>query len=1194
MMSLADDTPASVPVPFVHLHTHSQFSLLEASSRIEDMVATAKAQGAPAVALTDTGNLYGAVAFYTQAKAAGLNPIVGVELAVVDGDYTDRSSKQPTYNVVLLCQNWQGYQHLVKLVSLAHTEGFYYRPRINWALLAQYAEGLVCLTDCLHGPLGYQVLRGYANKAQERLQWLKATFGERLFVELQDHGTGPELQVIAELVRLAQEEKVPLVLTNDTRFTHAGQEQVVDILLCMQQGTTLKDPNRRQRFGPAYYMKSGEEMLALFPHLPREVVAQAAANTLNVAELCQLQWPMGESILPQYPLPQGKTEDAYLRDLSYTQAKAYYPVNEAGELPPHVVERLEFELGIIANMGFPAYFLIVWDFIDYAKRQGIPVGPGRGSAAGSLIAYVLGITGLCPLEHNLLFERFLNPERVSMPDIDIDFCIERRGEVIEYVNQRYGTERVCQIATFGTLAARAALKAVGRVLEMPFEESNRLSKMIPALPGTKLKEALEEGMELQREYAASPVVKEWVDLALQLEGLACNVGTHAAGVVISKDPLDEVIALQHSKDGQLISQFTMGDLEKLGLLKMDFLGLRNLTIIHHTLEHLKQEEGDLPPLNMDHLNLEDPAVYELLTAGDTDGVFQLESGGMKQLMRDLKPNTFEDINALVALYRPGPLNSGMAKSFVDRKHGREAVDYPHPSLEPILKPTYGTIVYQEQIMQIAQVLAGYSLGQADLLRRAMGKKKAEVMAKEREGFVAGATANGVHEDLANSLFDTMSEFAAYCFNRSHSAAYALLAFQTAYLKAHHPVAYLAALLSSVRDNQDKLQHYLVMGRRMAIAVRPPCVQHSSLDFKPVHAANEGEGQHIRFGLASIKGIGQAAAQSLLDARAKDGAFRGLEDFLKRVDGKVLNRKALEALILCGALSSFGYSRRHLLHNLEAMVRFAEEASHRASTGQASLFDLMATSGGEADEASAGASALHFSGDGALEFPEEELQRYEKELLGFYLTSHPLDGIKTKLPLCITHTLLELAEQEDNTEVRVGGLITSATLRMSRKNKPLLVGTLEDFTATREFIAFGDAVDRLRPVLVEGQRVLLKARLSFKSDEEDSSFSLIGIEAQPLAELEPLVLTFSAPPSYEVLVHLASVLRQHAPAKAEPKARSHSFGRPADKATGPVVPVVLRWGGQAQPWQVGAGFWVSPGQLPALRHQLGQLPQLVVS
>jgi DNA polymerase-3 subunit alpha len=1130
--------------PFVHLHVHSQYSLLEASSRIKDLVKVATSFAMPALALTDSGNLYGAVDFYKSCNASGIKPIVGAEIAVIDGDISDKSTRKATVQVVLLCKNYKGYQNLAKLLSIAHLEGFYYRPRINWDMLETHAEGLILLSDCTHGPIGYHVLRGHRDEAKAHLAWLKRVFKDDVYVELQDHHIGTEMQITQEAVALADAFEMEVVLTNDSRFTAKGQGETVDILLCMQVGTTLSDENRRKKFNEQYYLKSPEEMSELLQHLPKGVIEKAMANTLKVAEKIELDWPMGESLLPAYPLPDGENEASYLEKLVIDYSKKKY----GDPLPEEIQARADYELGIINAMGFPAYFLIVWDFMNWAREQGIPVGPGRGSAAGSLVAYVLGITNIDPIEHSLLFERFLNPERVSMPDIDIDFCIERRGEVIDYVGKRYGAERVCQIATFGTLAAKAAVKAVARVLEIPFEESNRISKMIPSTPGTKLADALAEGMELQKELDAQPHLKRWIDLAVDLEGTACNVGTHAAGVVISKDPLHEVIALQASKDGMMISQCTMGDLEKLGLLKMDFLGLRNLTIIRNTLKLIEKAGKPLP--DIEKIHLDDVDTYKLLTAGDTDGVFQLESSGMKTLVRDLKPSVFEDINALVALYRPGPLNSGMAKNFVDRKHGREAISYPHPSLQGILEPTYGTIVYQEQIMQIAQVLAGYSLGRADLLRRAMGKKNAEVMEKERDGFVQGCVANNVDATLANDLFNVMSEFAAYCFNRSHSAAYAFIAYQTAYLKCHYPVEYLSALLSSVRDSLDKIQHYILTGRKMGIAVLAPSVESSDVDFTPSLDA-----QAIRFGLASVKGVGVGVVEAIVKTR-EEAPFSSLEDFLKRSNTKILNRKTMEALILAGALESFGYTRKHLMNNLETIFNYAEQCHKQAETGQASLFDLL----GASDDGNA-MSGLLLQGDASEEFSDEDIQRHEKDLLGFYVTSHPLDNIKDTLPLMTTHRLSELPKLNDGDVVRVGGLISSVQHRLSKKNKPLIIGVVEDFTGEREFIVFGKAVEQLKPVLEAGKKLILKAKVSFRGDDSEQ-FSLVLNEALPIEACQPFELSFSAPPTYEEWVFLAKTLREH-----------HGD-----------VPTILHFSDGTR-LKTGERFWVNPSGFTQLKQSL---------
>jgi DNA polymerase-3 subunit alpha len=1092
--------------PFVPLHVHTQYSLLDGTTRIPDLVAWAQANNAPAAAITDHGVMYGAVEFYNAAKAAGIKPIIGCELYVVDGDITDRNSRKPYHHLVLLAKSHKGYQNLVKLVSIGQLEGFYYKPRVNWELIEAHSEDLVALTACLNGPVAHPVMRGNMEEGRDRARRLKAVFGEDVYLEIMDHGQDMEARFSAEACRIAAEVGMELVITNDSHFTRPEDLRMHEMILCLQAGKTLNDPNRVNPYGPAYCLKNGDEMAQLFRHLDPATVSRALDNTLVIADKCDLVLPMGQSILPDYPLEPGQTLEGYLRQVVYEHAEKRY-----GELNTDVTDRLEFELNIINQMGFPAYFLIVWDFINYARLNGIPVGPGRGSAAGSLVAFVLGITNIDPLEHNLLFERFLNPERISMPDIDIDFCIERREQVIEYVANRYGRDRVCQIATFGTFAARAALKAVGRVLDKPFAESDKIAKLIPATPGTKIKDALAEGQPLQKLYDSDPEIKEWVDLALSIEGTANTTGMHAAGVVISKDPLTQVVPLQNAKDGQVISQYPMGDLEKLGLLKMDFLGLRNLTIIDNTLNLIK-DSGETPP-DMDKLPLDDGPVFSMLTQAQTDGVFQLESSGMKALVKDLKPNVFEDINALVALFRPGPLNSGMVKQFVDRKHGREEVVYKHPDLEPILKDTYGTIVYQEQIMQIAQTLAGYSLGQADLLRRAMGKKKADVMAKEKDGFVQGALAHGVEETLANELFDTMTEFAAYCFNRSHSAAYALVAYQTAYLKAHFPVEYLSALLSSVRNDLDKIQHYILTGRRMGIQVLPPDVTKSGLNFTP-------DGQAIRFGLASIKNVGVGVVEAIIKAR-DEKPFASLEDFLERIDPKVMNRKTLESLIQCGAFSAFGVSRKQLFHNVDNLLRFSDKAQEQAETGQVSLFAALGGGGGGAG-GGGGFGGLILSGDPG-EYSDEQLQQSEKELLGFYVSSHPLDNLIETLPLLISHTIGELKETSDDTEVLIGGLVSNMVQKLTKTNKPIKIGVIEDFTGPVEIVAFSDAITAAAELLTEGRKILVKGRLQFRGDEQ---YSVVVKEVRPIEQTRPLNLFFEQVPRFEDVAYLRSVLSQH--------------------------------------------------------------------
>ncbi|MCE3234449.1 MAG: polymerase subunit alpha [Vampirovibrio sp.] len=1094
--------------PFVPLHVHTHYSMLDAATRVPDLVKIASENNMPAVAITDHGVMYGAVELYNTCKGTNVKPIIGADLYVVDGDITDRSSRQPMHQLVLLCKNEIGYKNLVKIVSRSHLEGFYYKPRINWDIIKKHSEGLIALTGDLSGPVARPVLRGNLEEARDRAKFLKEVFGDDLYIEIVDHGKEPEYRFSVEAVKIAQELDIELVITNDSHFSRPGDETMHNILLCMQQGKTLAESAGRDIYGPQYYIKNGDEMVRLFQHLDRAVVERALDNTLVIADKIDFKMAQGQSILPDYPIPEGTTLESELRREVEECARERFNNN----ITPVIQERLDFELGIINQMGFPAYFLITADFIRYARENDIPVGPGRGSAAGSLVAFVLGITDIDPIEHNLLFERFLNPERVSMPDIDIDFCIDRREKVIEYVRQKYGADKVCQIITYGTLAARASLKAVARVMEIPFAESDKLAKMIPFGPSIKLKDALEDGMELKKLYDTDPNVKQLVDLALSIEGTAVSVGMHAAGVVISKDPLDTIVPVQYTKDGQesgmIVSQYPMGDLEKLGLLKMDFLGLRNLTIIDNTVQVVKQTRGET--VDMRHLPLDDQDVYSILTSGETDGIFQLESGGMKALVKDLKPSVFEDIGALVALYRPGPLNSGMVKQFVDRKHGRAKVEFKHPALEPLLKDTYGTIVYQEQIMQIAQSLAGYSLGQADLLRRAMGKKKAEIMEKEREGFLAGCVKNSVDEALANELFDTMSEFAAYCFNRSHSAAYALVAYQTAYLKAHYPVEYLSALLSSVRNDLEKIQYYILTARKMGLKILPPDINSSGLEFTP-----DGESA-IRFGMGSIKNVGVGVVENIIAARTEK-PFTSVEDFCERVDPKVLNRKTLESLINSGAFDSLGVSRKQLFSNVETLANFAAKCQERKLTGQVNLF--AALGGGETTGGSFG--GLILTGDPA-EYTPEEIQQLEKALLGFYVSSHPLDSLLDKLPMMTSHGISELKDMPDGVDVVVGGLISSLQKKITKTNRPIWIGKLEDFTGETEFVMFSDAIEKMGEQVTDGGRVLINGRLQFRGDNGEN-YSIVVNEVRPVDDVEPFNIFFEAPPKWEILQTISTIL-----------------------------------------------------------------------
>ncbi|MFH0702319.1 MAG: DNA polymerase III subunit alpha [bacterium] len=1055
---------------YVPLHLHTEYSILDGATRISELVAYAKANNMPAVAITDHGVMYGAIEFYKAAKEEGIKPLIGCEVYITDGDINLKektSEKKSNYHLVLLVKDKEGYKNLVKLVSKAHLEGFYYKPRINFQLLEKYHKGLICLSGCLSGEVSKNILKKQFDKAKELASNYKKLFGEDYYIEMQDHGLEEQRKVNIELIKIAKELKIELVITNDSHYTKKQDAVCHDILLCLQTGKSKNDPSRLRFPNNEFYIKNLEELKESFNWLEPEIFNQAVSNTLKIADKCNLIIDMGKPILPQYPVPLSHTTESFLNKAAREGLGKRFD-----KITPELEERFKYELKLIEEMGFAAYFLIVWDFIKFAKENGIPVGPGRGSAAGSLVAYALGITDINPIRHNLLFERFLNPERISMPDIDIDFCIDRREKVIDYVSKKYGEDKVCQIITFGTLAAKAAIKGVARTLDIPYSESDKMAKMIPTTVKVKIDDALQEGMELKKLYDNDNRVKELVDLAKSIEGIKFNIGTHAAGIIISRDTLSDIVPVQKSKEKTIITGFPMNDLEMLGLLKMDFLGLRNLTIIDNTIQLIKKRKKI--KVEIDEIPLDDPKVYELLSRGETDGIFQLESSGMKTLVRDLRPSTFEDLGALVALFRPGPINSGMVKDFVQRKHGKAQVEYKHPALESILQDTYGTIVYQEQIMQIAQLLAGYTLGQADILRRAMGKKKPEEMEKQKEIFLSGAQKNGVDLTIAKELFDTMSEFAAYCFNRSHSAAYAMLAYQTAYLKTHYPVEYMSSLLSSVRNNQDKIQLYIAECQRMGINILPPDVNSSDVDFTP-------DNINIRFGLASVKNIGQGVVEAIIEVRNKE-LFTSFYDFCAKVDLKCLNKRTLESLIKAGAFSDIEKSRKQLLDNLDSVLNSATRESQAKISGQMNLFMAMA---GDKDDF---IPKFTLSGSDE-EFSDSIIQSFEKNLLGFYVTSHPLSNIKEHLPFLTTHKISELQPLQEGSLVTICGLISNTKLITTKQNKMLKVGFIEDLTGSVDFVAYSEVLNEYNSLLEAESKVILSGKIQHRGDE-DITVSLI--------------------------------------------------------------------------------------------------------
>ncbi|GFN22430.1 DNA polymerase III subunit alpha [Thermanaeromonas sp. C210] len=1037
--------------PFVHLHVHSEYSLLDGAGRLEELAAAAAGMGMPALALTDHGVMYGAVEFYKAARAKGIKPIIGCEVYVAPRGRRDREPHKDDfqYHLVLLVENETGYRNLCALVSAGFLEGFYYKPRVDRELLARHREGLLALSGCLAGEVPELLLKGQEEKARETAAWYREVFGpEGFFLEIQDQGIPEQREVNRRLVALAEELGIPLVATNDVHYVRRDQAHLHDVLLCIQTGKTLQEEDRLRFPTPEFYLKSPREMEDLFGELPA-----ALDNTVKIAERCSFDFTLGRLHLPEYRPPGGQDTAAYLRSLCFEGLeRRYSPPSEEAR------RRLEYELDIIEKMGYPGYFLIVWDLVNFARRRGIPVGPGRGSAAGSLVAYCLGITNIDPLRYNLLFERFLNPERVSMPDIDIDFCFERREEVIQYAREKYGEEHVAQIITFGTMAARAAVRDVGRALGWPVAEVDRVAKMVPAELGITLDRALETAPDLRRLYQSSARVRELLDTARAVEGFPRHASTHAAGIVITREPLIHYLPLQKTGDA-VTTQFSMQAVEELGLLKMDLLGLRTLTVIGHTLDALRRE-GKAP--EVEDFPLDDRATYELLSSGESTGVFQLESSGMRSILRNLRPERFEDIIALVALYRPGPLGSGMVEDFIRRKHGLTPVTYPHGDLEPVLRETYGVILYQEQVMQIAHIMAGYTLGQADELRRAMGKKKPEEMARHRSRFIQGAMEKGYDPELAARIFDLMEYFAGYGFNKSHSAAYALVAYQTAYLKAHYPVEFMAALLSSVSQHLEKVAVYLEECRCLGIPVLPPDVNESGVDFS-------AGGGRIRFGLAAVKNVGRAAVEAIIAAREAGGPFTSLTDFCRRVDLHTVNKRVLESLIRCGAFDSLGKGRRQLLSILDACLDAAGRSQEDRRRGQVSLFDMV--------EAPPDDPPLPPVED----FSKAEILAMEKELLGFYLSGHPLEPFAGLLEQKVSHTVARLAEADDGAPVVVGGVVAGLRRVVTRKGETMAYLLLEDFGGQVEVLLFPRVYARCREWLKDDLVVLVEGRVAVEEE-----------------------------------------------------------------------------------------------------------------
>uniref|UniRef100_UPI0040282CF8 DNA polymerase III subunit alpha n=1 Tax=Candidatus Scatousia sp. TaxID=3085663 RepID=UPI0040282CF8 len=1115
---------------YVPLHVHSEYSLLDGAIRVKDLVDFAKENDMPAVALTDHGVMYGDMELYTTAKENGVKPILGCEFYVHDGDIEEKNKlHNPCYHLVLLAKDKAGYANLIKLVSVAWCKGRYMHPRINFDILKEHHEGLICLSACLGGEVLQNLLKDDYEAAKATAQRYKDLFGDDYYIELQDHGIEEQKRTNPPLIKLANELGIKMVITNDSHYLRREDADMHDTLLCMQTNSDKDDPNRFHFPNNEFYVKTAEQLRDSFKWMDSDTFDECIKNTVDIAEKCHLILELGKSPLPDYKVPAGHTIESYLEYLVYEGCKKRY-----GEISPELKERIDYEIGVIEQMGFAAYFLITWDFIHYAKTHGIPVGPGRGSAAGSVVAYALEITDLDPIQHKLLFERFLNPERFTMPDIDIDFCIERRGEVIDYVTQKYGEDKVCQIITFGTYAAKAALKGICRILKVPFSESNKLASLIePAIelaqatnPKAKtLKDAMQfDGSELKSMYdkdeqlpCGDPMegktvgVKKIVDLAIGIEGIKNNTGTHAAGVIIAPEPLDHILPVQPSKDGIVQTGYPPHDVtEVLSLLKMDFLGLRNLTTIYKTVDLIKEQQGI--ELKINDIPLDDKPVYDMLMTGDTDGVFQLESQGMKNLVKRLKPDVFEDLGALVALFRPGPLDSGMVTDFVERKHGRQAITYAHPLLEPVLKDTYGTIVYQEQIMQVFQVLADYSLGQADMVRRMMGKKKVDEMEKQKTKFIERSAQHGMSSEDAIALFNQILAFASYCFNRSHSAAYAFVAYQTAYLKCHYPVEYLSALLSSVAGDQDKTQLYIEEAQKKGIKVLPPDINHSMSTFTP----DKG---NIRFGLASIKQVGEAVIEEIIKERAANGPFKSIYDYCKRLDSKCSNKKTLEGLIKAGAFSNIEKSRKQLWDNIEYITATASKEAKARESGQGSLFDLLG------DTSAIEEAKFQLSGSDE-EYDQRQIQNFEKEFLGFYVTSHPLATIRDKLPFLMTHKISEVMPLPNEKLVTICGLITATRQIPTKKDptKSLRFVTVEDLSGKIDLIAFNGKIQEYGQYLEPEQRVIISGKVSKRGDDEAPVILIDNVKTVDNSNIFTLELKDDL--KYEELVFLKNILCEY--------------------------------------------------------------------
>lgn len=1078
---------------FVHLHIHSEYSLLDGANRIKELPKVAKELGMDAIAITDHGVMYGAIEFYKACKEEGIKPIIGCEVYVAPRTRFDKEAGiDNKYNhLILLAKNNNGYKNLSKLVSIGFTEGYYYKPRIDLETLEKYHEDLICCSACLAGSIPQAILNGDMEKAEETAMWYKNLFGEDYYLEIQTNTLKEQSLVNQKLVELSRKLNIPLVATNDAHYTRKEDAYNHEVLLCIQTGKKMSDVDRMRFATDDFYIKSPEEVKEFFPNLP-----EALENTVKIAEKCNVEFEFGHTILPNYEVPKEfSTHYDYFKKLCDDGIKIRYGENT----PKEILERMEYEISVIKKMGYVDYFLIVWDFINWAKSQGIPVGPGRGSGAGSIVAYAIGITDIDPIKYNLLFERFLNPERISMPDFDVDFCYERRQEVIDYVARKYGRDHVSQIITFGTMSARMVIRDVGRALDFPYSETDKLAKMVPFALHITIKKAMEQNRELKELYENNEEVHKLLDVAMGLEGMPRQASTHACGVVITKDPVDTYVPL-YVNDGAISTQYTMTILEQLGLLKMDFLGLRTLTVIQDAINLVKQNRGI--DVKFDS-NMNDSKVYKLWGDGKTIGIFQFESAGMTNFMKELKPDSLEDIIAGVSLYRPGPMDQ--IPRYIKNKLNPEHAEYTHPALEPILKVTYGCMVYQEQVMQIVRDLAGYSLGRADLVRRAMGKKKLDIMAKEREIFihgqedengniiVPGCVRNGIDEKSANKIFDEMAEFAKYAFNKSHAAAYAVVSYRTAYLKAYYPEEFMAATLNSYLGNLDKVPIYVDECRRMNIEILKPDVNKSFTKFTV-------DNSKIRFGLGSIKNVGIAVVDSIVRERQQNGEYKSFTDFCERVQDEAVNKKCIESLIKAGAFDEFGQTRSTLLASFESIIDTIQNSARRNFKGQVTMFDLDAMESDDKEE-------LKYSFTELKEYEDKDLLSMEKEMLGIYISGHPLEKIREQIIKATnidTMKMKEIKEELDSTgsttkykdgqNVKYAGIISSVKKKYTKSNKLMAFVTIEDLYGSAEIIVFESVYQSAANLLTVDSIVLVEGRLSIREDED------VKIVARAIKEL----------------------------------------------------------------------------------------------